>query len=342
MSNEYFSVTSALDEGISDLDSMDRRYRFPKPVPELYPTEASVQWRTASGLLVTEGGCNRAIWYRLKKYTEVKERDPRFFWIWSCGRWWEERGTEVLKHKDLLLAASIKFKWTPPAAGCLTVSGEMDNVVKGNLKEDGEHEKIVIDFKSAGGSYYTRKTLIGNKSTKPFPKVSNLLQLMVYMAADPSFDYGKLVYLLRDDMSRTEFNIKMRTDPVRKITHAVVNNGNYFKYNLEELIERYRLVSAYYHNNELPPQDYSWEYSDEEAEMMFDAGLLSKTAFQKHTAKKADKAGHMMCRFCSFRVQCEQDAGKKFRELDVYDSEQHAILGEQVPTTELQGSEEGN
>jgi hypothetical protein len=297
-------LLAELDDQLVSMNKVGRLYRTPRPKPHLWPTESSVQWEASNGTIITEGSCLRAVYYRINDYPVTDEPIARLHWIWKAGQDWEDHCNKLSKDRHMLAASSIKVQDTSLP---LKISGEMDAV---NYYTDphGDKHFYVIDYKSTGGSYYNTVKLMGNSKHKPFPKIENLLQLMVYLHQDPRLEFGMLVYLIRDKMDRTQFEIKLVRDEETGFIIANVNGEDYPEYSINEIYRRYMLICDYYQRNQLPPRDYDFEYSDEKAKKLNEVGQLSDSALKKHLSGKArDRQGHWRCSYCNYRQQCEAD-----------------------------------
>ncbi len=304
-------------------------YRMPRPHPTLRPTEASVSFDVtpASGgppISIVEGTCGRKVWYRLKKYPKVEPvREDSIEVIRECGQWFEEFSNEVLKEAGAFAGKKFQFKdRTLP----LEVSGEIDTVGQ-YTDAEGNRKYFFIDWKTTG-QYHNQKGIFGNKSLEPFPKVENLLQIMVYLHQDRSIEFGKLYYGVRDRWERTQFTVRLKAHErtgktVANITRMVRSGGvawtpqttttqNFVQYNIEEIYRRYALVCDAYFRDEPPPRDFQLEYTDERLEEMAELGLVSETAYKAHKKGK-DLAGDQACRWCEYAHVCwprAQGSGK--------------------------------
>jgi hypothetical protein len=266
--------------------------------PSLWPTEASVQWLTASGITITEGGCHRAIWYRLNQHPATDQPVTRMRWVWEAGRWWEDHCNELYALTGNLAGVKVKV-WDNSLQ--LPLSGELDAVHK--LPDTGEH--YVVDYKTSGGNYQGNIKILGSTKVIPYPKINALLQMMVYLKIDPRLRFAILVYLIRDKMERTQFQIEIAPHLETGLNVAYVNGVPDPRYSIEEIWRRYELLCYYYETQIMPPPDYEETYSIEKAEALHQEGLLSKTAFENHT--KGKLAGDWMCSYCSYRTICKSN-----------------------------------
>lgn len=288
-----------------------KNYSPPKMSQTVWPTEASVQY-TIDGLLITEGACLRAVWYRLKGYPSEEIVDPRLYWVWQFGRTFENDSNFLTQSAGVLAGKSLRFRNEKTK---IPISGEMDGICSFR-DPNGKEVKYVIDYKTTGGNYEGNSGLLGNLKKTPFPKIENMLQLMIYLDYDPeNLKFGKLVYMIRDRLERTEFTIRLdRSVPsvIANVKAAIAGredilkaqSRSYPQYSMAEIYRRYNLVADFYEANKLPPRDYAIEYTDERAEKLWSFGKLSNSAFENHKKKKGDKAGDFQCRYCKFQKQC--------------------------------------
>jgi len=307
-----YDIHSHINSSMQEKDKTFSGYKVAKDVQTIWPTEASIEKISESGLSVKEGACVRAVWYRINEYKEEREIEERMYWIWAFGNWYEKQGTELLSRKGHLIGSSIRFK---DNSLDLPISGEMDAV----LIDPETNEKIVVDFKTAGGSYYSISKLKGNTKTKAFPKISNLLQIMIYLNKDPDLDYGILAYKIRDDMTEVAHKVRLvdyQDEYTGNIIKAAEVNGTvYPEYNIEEIFRRYQIIIDHYKSRELPPRDYYNVYPDGLIDVMYRDGLVTKTSYAKHKGKdpktlkkvKQEPQGDWQCRYCNFFKQCQKD-----------------------------------
>lgn len=293
-----------LDDQLMSTNGVGRLFRTARTKPHIWPTDSSVQWEAANGMVITEGPCTRAVWYRLNGFPSTDDPIARMHWIWKAGFDWEDRCNQLSGDRGILAAKSLKIQ---DRSLPLTVSGEMD-AVNYYTDEEGKKHFYVIDYKSTGGSYYNTVKLMGNSKNKPFPKIENLLQLMVYLHHDDRLEFGMLVYLIRDKMDRTQFEIKLVRDEDTGFIIANVNGVDCPKYSVNEIYRRYTRICDYYDREVLPPRDYQKRYTDDYAKALNDVGEMSDSAFKKHMAPRGkSKSGHWRCLYCNFAQLCEID-----------------------------------
>jgi hypothetical protein len=80
-------------------------------------------------------------------------------------------------------------------------------------------------------------------------------------------------------------------------------SGDIWKYKERVLAEMKNLPYEFW-----PPAEYEWRYDEEKIEMLFQAKLISKSAYEasqrKKTAKTYKPMGHWACAFCNFKQKC--------------------------------------
>ena len=193
------------------------------------------------------------------------------------------------------------------------VSGEIDLILRhpqGGL--------IFTEIKSTSGPY-KEKELAGhyegrgkNKVYLPGrPATQNLLQLLTYLWVhknDPELIGGKLVYILRDNMTRVEFDVVIVQDGTK---HRAVVNGEVDKrFFIEDMYERYHLLADYVRQSlnqvkqgvkpedlQRPPRDYDIVYTDEKIELEHTEGRLSKTKYEAFKANPNERPGDWQCSY---------------------------------------------
>jgi CRISPR/Cas system-associated exonuclease Cas4 (RecB family) len=276
----------------------------------LYPSEASVvlidpETNTAS----IAGGCHRKSFYRIFGFPEAPNGIKAEF-IFEFGRQIEDFIAELVKIAGIYDNRSVKF-WDPKTM----VSGEIDIIAR---HPDGGG-KIFIECKSTYGYIKERELFGGRNETKGRPMIEHVLQLSTYLwnfKDDEDLVGGKLVYLLRDNMSRIEFDITLEPDATGR--HRVVVDGvPDMRFYYENVIERFELLGNYVKNAvkelssgkakeelELPPRDYELVYTDDKIEAEYAAGRLSKSKYDDFKKKPNERPGDWNCSYCGFKDIC--------------------------------------
>lgn len=272
--------------------------RFPRG-QYMYPSEASIKFIDQHGIQRTEGGCHREIYYKNYLSGVGAKSTPYQEWIFALGKAVEQILVEQYKQMGILVANNMKFQDVEKH-----LSGEIDVVVR----DPETNELIVAEIKSFF-SYNATRDICGNTRVKGSPKVSQLLQTLIYVDMGMKynlFSKGKMVYYARDSGSRNEFNIELAKDG--KATRPVIDGVIDYRFTMEDIYERYNILWEHLQNKTLPPRDYEFCYSPQKIEQLNTIGDIGKTAYIDYK-KSPTKCpiGDWKCRYCAFPMQCKQD-----------------------------------
>tara|TARA_Y100000310_G_scaffold339308_1_gene431618 strand:+ start:1602 stop:2609 length:1008 start_codon:yes stop_codon:yes gene_type:complete len=324
---------------------MDRTITTQDPIPNirianLYPSEASVEYKDAWGDRVVLGTCMRQAWLRYKmmeslaKTREVdfyvnrgskdilvkpKDFSPKTMWIFKAGDKFESLVTEQM-HKSGVLVAEHKRFVKPIRHGYL-LSGELDAVGK----DPNTGELFGVEVKSAYG-YMAETNIIGNKTMrrngqKGRPRDSNLLQAAIYDDQWPEMEYFKLVYILRDSMLRCEFDVSVHPHTgVISIDDVPIQ-----EYTLHDVYARYATLALHIQSEEIPARDFELQYNDMRMNKQLKTGKMSKTnatAWDKYWQRKCQiedtgkgrelkrpSLGDWQCSYCNYQDFCYDNSG---------------------------------
>ena len=273
----------------------------------LRPTDSSVLVTSPSGRKYVQGACSRAVWYRLNKVAETNPYSAKAPWIWWLGKAWESQVQKLLKEKGILCVDNPRFVCD---MGEYLLHGEMDGIGIDTSTTPAEH--FVIELKNTGG-YYAKMSLLGSvKKYQPKPKVENMLQLMVYLdRGREDLKYGVLLYLIRDDMDRVAFYIKLEDHQgevyPRVWAHSPTNGPGelLLDYPMSAIYTRYNQLIAAHKAKTSPEKEYSLRYSEEQCIQLLADGVLSKKQVDEHLSGKTPQ-GDWNCRFCSYMDHCYQ------------------------------------
>ena len=304
-----FSVWSYADKAVMRKPVNGRRR------PGLHPSSASVIAREGS-LVYAIGGCHRAEVWKLLGIPETNPHSITSAYTFKFGNYIEDMIRKLLIESGTYEASSIKFYYPK-----YRISGEIDLWL--NHPQGGQ---VIVEVKSTYG-YYSDKAL------KDGPKDDNLLQLITYLYVDqddpglfaPKDDIvgGKLIYLLRDNFHRYEFNVTLEEDG-----NIVVNENVEQRFKVGDIMNRYEVLlnhvtnindamndmtdndrrdPRYDENLPIPPRDYALYYRDDEIDLRAEHGHISKSAYDKF--KKSRKGlnvrpGHWRCSWCSYKDKC--------------------------------------
>lgn len=316
-------IWNKLDEQINKQRFTGQR-RF-----SLYPSEASVVYRDEeTGKAKIWGTCMRKAWYRLMKFPESDPPSVKAKYIFAFGNMIESFVVDLLKQAGLYNNNSVKFFDFES-----TVSGELDIVA--SVPVNNEEKYIILEMKSTWGGRISNGYESGSAKhlfehyegrgrnrhlVKGFPKENNLLQLLIYLYEfkdDPNLLGGKLLYLLRDNMNRTEFDVTIQYDKTYKKYRPVVNGEIIKGFFVEDIFDRYEYLLNRIKNdlqlikdgkvtkNELEPpgREFILEYTDDDVEERYENGEISTTKYNNYKKGKA-KLGDYQCSYCSYRSLC--------------------------------------
>lgn len=280
------------------------RLHYRESSGSFYPSEASIQYKDKHGHKKTEGGCLRASWYRVFDFPKRPDK-PRMHYIWALGKAVENIIIEQVKQKGLWVANSVKMEIR---LDNYVVSGEIDGIFK--YPEEFGGEEYIAEVKSFYG-YKAKAELCGNRNHKAFPKVSNLIQLFLYLYKTRDiYTSGKLIYQARDDDARTSFTITLKEhkgDFYPAIKHDDSNDeGEIIKWiSINRILERFDLLSTYVDAKQLPPRDYEKAWSAEKVEEYHKCGKVAKTNYEKWKKNpEKNPVGDFNCSYCSWEPIC--------------------------------------
>lgn len=269
------------------------QFSAPSRGEHYYPSEASVKVYDDTGTLVTEGGCLRASYYRIKKPARRENKSSRSAHILHMGKTIEEGLIEIFKQMGIWVANNVRFKDDE-----YNISGELDVVL---VEPDGTI--YGGEIKTAYG-YNAESEIIGNARKPGFPKMSHLLQTLVYCwVFRDQLPYFRLIYIFRDSCARRTFKIELEEHD--GLHYPKIDGVVYTKFTLEDVLQRFKELDYYVKNDIEPPRDFQLEYTDERVQELYQIGAISKTKYEKHfNKKKPVKIGDWQCRYCDFKNSC--------------------------------------
>jgi hypothetical protein len=268
----------------------------------------------------------RKSFYRLIKMPESNPATAKSMYTFAFGTMIEKFISDLCKQAGIYDNTSVKF-WDASSG----VSGELDIVVKVPVGDSNKY--IIVESKSTWGGQTVNgyeagaaKELFyhpeGRGKERKFyegkAKDANLLQTIIYLynnREDEDLLGAKLIYMLRDNFARTEFDIVLVEEEKTGKYRAMVNGKIDDRFYVEDIYERFKALARYYSEakkalkdgkkaNELeyPEREFSLTYSDELAEELFNEGKISKSKYEKH--QKGYKAGDFQCSYCNYKSNC--------------------------------------
>lgn len=262
--------------------------------PHLYPSEASVKITHPDGTEEVLGTCMRAAYLR---FTGEERESPnaRSQFIFAMGHMVEDVFLEQWKQMGVWVDDDVEFY-----NNNYNIKGKLDAICK---NPDGE--KYGVEVKSFYG-YFAQTQIIGNRSVTGKPKESQLLQTVVYANEFKNqLPYFKMIYLERGNAARTEFKIEVR--PVEGTDRVVVNGNVETRYTIQDIYDRYSLLTEHITNRDVPPSEFKLYYDDNEIERFYSKGRVSKTNYQKfkrNSKNPNNRPGDWQCSYCPYKKFC--------------------------------------
>jgi len=285
------------------LDSHKTRRKFKPEIrhDSLYPSEASVQFYDGHGDLTTEGQCMRAAFFRVEGGLEPIPHSAYTQWIFEMGNRVEQMIVDECKMAGVWVDNSIKFYNKE-----YNISGEIDVLL---IEPDGSDIIYPAEIKSCYG-YFAKKEIMGNTKQVGQPKMSQLLQLLVYLNEfKDQFPYGKMIYFFRDTTERKTFKIELHQEG--DITYPKIDGRVVKSYSINDILARYKKLQKYIDTKTVPPMDYELQYPDEKIHDFAKKGKIGKTKYQlfcKGKLKDYEHLGDWRCGYCSYKHECFPDA----------------------------------
>lgn len=274
-----------------------------------YPSEASIKLTDEFGDEVVYGNCLRASYFRLTGGFEGIPYDARAEFIFMQGKSVEEMLIEQWKAMGIWVDNNVKFYDAEH-----NISGELDAILR---EPDGT--VYGAEVKSFYG-YKAESEIFGNKSKLGRPKMSQLLQTLIYTYHfRDRLPYFRMVYFARDSVLRRTFKIELHED--HGLHYPKIEGVVWRQFTVEDILERYKLLQSYIEKQVIPPNDFELQYSDAKIEDYFKKGKISKSkyedwqksvrAVEKGKKNQPEIVGDWNCSYCSFKNVCWSKGMKK-------------------------------
>lgn len=253
-----------------------------------YPSQASCK-NLITGQI--EGTCARNIFYKTKGYQYTNPSSSQMIRKMRYGNKIEEYEIDQLKAMDICVGNQTAFEIIYDT---IKIKGKVDAIVKINDKF------TCLEYKSSGG-YYFKKQVMGSAYNNGFPKLSNLMQSMIYLDAfknNKEFPFTEciLMYIDREQCTTKEFNIQLADG------YPVIDDDIYKGVHIKAIYERYKYLFKHLSLNILPPKDFRPKVDLSIAAKERDEGIITKAAYTR-----AESIGYYtdtMCTFCNYRDLC--------------------------------------
>jgi len=287
---------------------------------------------------IAVGECKRAMFYKI---VGVKPSNPFSVTgqaICDAGLMYEAYHIAKYKETGMHVEEQVKIEYiVPETNNKIIISGKGDEVIShgGKLK--------MIEIKSV--SAYKAPHTMGNDRTVPMPAANNLMQAMLYKYFYSKTDEGKakgidevyLQYVNRSDNSIFFYKVDLTNNNYPILTAIDALGKEIYTLNLEDVPSFTDLINsssgttdqcraaelrisinsifnkfddAYTHarRKTIPSRDYSLVYDENELELQYSLGRVSKLKYNK-MKKGTDVCGDFKCQYCAYQKQCIKEIG---------------------------------
>ncbi len=284
-------------------DHITRQKLFLPRGRHFFPSEASVSFIDNNEIPRVIGSCLRKCYFRLTGMEVSSSPSSYSEWIFLQGKGIENILVEQWKQMGIWVENSIRFYNEE-----YNISGELDVVIQDPISK----ELICIEVKSYHG-YMAERDIGGSYNQAPKPKDAHLLQLVIYLYLfQDRFPYGKLFYKARDSDGRQEFDVELKKITDNQ-TRIVVNGIVDYRFFVEDVLNRYKLLEQHIRDMILPPNDFELVWSKEKIEKLNSLGEISKTKYTDWQKKRKgkDKIGDYQCNstYCPYSKVCWTSRG---------------------------------
>jgi hypothetical protein len=262
-------------------------------IGKYYPVYASCNLiiNKSKGHTKVHGMCMRAAYYSCIGLSESTINTNRMI-ARKLGDYTEYMLLSVLDKNGSMVEKGVKF-----INETHNISGKLDAIIKVDDIESG------VEIKSIGSNKWTVSEIFGSQWNKAKPKIEHLLQCIVYLNCFIGrLDKFYLVYIRRDTGEIKEFEISLAL--IDGILYPTVDGIILYELNSKNIFDRYIKLHEYLTNNQVPPRDYNFIYSQDYAKELYEDGFLSKFMYNKHLETPI---GDFQCFGCGHRDICIKD-----------------------------------
>lgn len=274
---------------VNEVDSKKDR-----SIDTFYPSQASCV-NLLTGKI--EGTCARALYYDFTKAQLTNPPSPSSIRKMKYGNKIEDYEVECLKGMNICVSTQTSFE---KIYETIKIRGKVDAIIEyEDLFNDKEY--VCLEYKSSGG-YYFKNLVFGTAKVNGFPKISNLMQAMIYVDAfknHETFKFNKcyLMYIDRESCNNKSFKIELTDEGFPKI------DGDEFKaLNIKSIYERYKYLNKHLILNILPKRDFRPEIDIATCEQENEQGIISDSMLRNF--KQYGKGIDVMCQFCNYKNLC--------------------------------------
>lgn len=266
-----------------------------RPHMTLHPSAASI--KTSDGTV--HGGCLRKEYWRFHGRTPSNPETPMSLLKMDMGNAVHDKVVEVLTKARLVDAAECDI-WIPDHH----VHGRVDIIVA----DDANQNKVGVEVKSTWG--FGATGTIKPKAGVIMPKMDHVLQSLVYLAFYKQYGMEKwiILYVTRDNAMKMQHTIELHNDGEN--IYPIVTPGidgeqvPLPEFTVRGVFERYDECWNYITTEQLPPRDYTIQYSQPTLQEKAEAGELNRTDTTAVTAGRFVNKGDWNCGYCRYKDLC--------------------------------------
>lgn len=275
-----------------------------------YPSSASVEYNDEEGNTLHVGSCLRQQFYSHCGVPRTEAMSPDVAVKLELGNWTHEMIVEMVKRSGFWYGDEKRmFKPDAPQ-----VSGRADLFVK----DPRDGSPVGCEIKSVSGYYGVKRTI---KDADARPKLEHVLQCMPYLDFYGQWGLTKwiLLYIDRESGAMAEYVIMLEEDGSANVQGE--NFAEIYRHiNLKAIYSRWNQLAEYIGRGELPPRDYTDQWSNKEILRRKKAGELTKTDLKTvesklktgNTEKPMLKKGDWQCMYCDWKGRCPKDEAGPF------------------------------
>lgn len=238
-----------------------------------------------------QGQCLRAAYYSCIGCDTEDQLNINTSLSTLLGEYTENMLINIYKKQGILIDRSVKF-----SIDQYNIFGKIDCII---LENDSE---VGVEIKSLGSNKYNIDLVFGNKYRRPYPKWQNLFQTLIYCYAfRERLKYFYLQYIRRDTCERKTFCISIEPQRDGKI-YPVIDGIIDYRFTINELLDRYKLLYSYILKEEVPPMEYIKIYDKEKLDTYLKIGFLTKKQIDMYNY---EPFGDFQCKYCEYRKICD-------------------------------------
>lgn len=278
-----------------------------------YPSSASVEYQDEEGNNIILGACLRQQFYAHCGVPKTELMSPDIAVKLHMGNVTHEMVVELIKRSGHWLGDEIRMYIPGPPP----VSGRADLF----LKDPRDGKPAGCEIKSVGGYYNVKKTITGPDAR---PKIEHILQCLPYLDFYGQWGLTRwiLLYVDRESGAMAEYVIMLEPDGSANVQGEGFAEI-YRHINLKAINSRWSKLYEYIVKAELPPRDFTEQWSNKEILRRKRIGDLTKTDTEavdkKLKSGKTDgpllKKGDWQCAYCDWKGRCPNEEAIELKDV---------------------------